>query len=55
LPYQFALNEERLKVVDARINNRVYGVNDDLTGRPGPRIVEALELLAEIIHPELFK
>jgi iron complex transport system substrate-binding protein len=55
LPYQFTLNEERLKVVDARINNRVYAVNDDLTGRPGPRIVEALEQLAKMIHPELFK
>jgi iron complex transport system substrate-binding protein len=55
LPYQFALNEERLKVVDARINNQVYGVNDDITGRPGPRIVEALEQLANMLHPELFK
>ncbi len=55
LPYQFALNEERLKVVDARINNRVYGVNDDITGRPGPRIVEALEQLAKTLHPDLFK
>lgn len=54
LPYQFALNEERLKGVNARINNRVYGVNDDLTGRPGPRIVEALELMAKMIHPEIF-
>lgn len=55
LPYQFTLNEERLKVVDARINNRVYGVNDDITGRPGPRIVEALEQLAKMLHPELFE
>jgi iron complex transport system substrate-binding protein len=55
LPYQFALNEERLKGVDARINNRVYGVNDDITGRPGPRIVEALEQLAKMLHPELFE
>ncbi|MFC1949908.1 ABC transporter substrate-binding protein, partial [Chloroflexota bacterium] len=55
LAYQFALNEERLNTVNARINNRVYAVNDDLTGRPGPRIVEALEQLAEMIHPEIFK
>ncbi len=54
LPYQFALTEPRLEGVDARINNRVYGVNDDLTGRPGPRIVEALELVARMIHPEIF-
>ncbi len=54
LPYQFALNEDRLKATDARINHQVYGVNDDLTGRPGPRIVEALEQLARMIHPEIF-
>jgi iron complex transport system substrate-binding protein len=54
LPYQFALNEERLSGVNARINNQVYGANDDLYGRPGPRLVDALEELARIIHPELF-
>lgn len=54
LPYQFALTEPRLEGVEARINGWVYPVNDDLTGRPGPRIVEALELLASLIHPEIF-
>jgi iron complex transport system substrate-binding protein len=54
LPLQFALNEERLSGVNARINNQVYGVNDDLYGRPGPRLIDALEELAGIIHPELF-
>jgi iron complex transport system substrate-binding protein len=54
LPYQFALNEERLSGVNARINNQVYGVNDDLYGRPGPRLVEALEELVALLHPELF-
>ena len=54
LPYQFALTEPRLEGVEARINGRVYPVNDDLAGRPGPRIVEALELMAKMIHPEIF-
>jgi len=54
LPYQFALTEPRLEGVEARINGRVYPVNDDLTGRPGPRIVEALEIMAKMIHPEIF-
>jgi iron complex transport system substrate-binding protein len=54
LPLQFALNEARLSGVNARINNQIYGVNDDLYGRPGPRLVDALEELAGIIHPELF-
>jgi len=55
LPLQFAKTEERLRNVDARINNRVYAVPTDLSGRPGPRIVNALEQFAESIHPELFK
>jgi len=54
LPYQYALTEPRLEGVEARINGRVYPVNDDLAGRPGPRIVEALELMAKMIHPEIF-
>ena len=55
LPLQFATTEERLSETDARINNRIYGINVDLVGRPGPRIVEALEQFAAFIHPELFK
>ena len=33
---------------------RVYLVEDDLVSRFGPRIVEGLEEMARIIHPELF-
>ncbi len=54
LPFQFVATESRLKDVAARINNRVYEINTDLIGRPGPRIVEALEQLAKMIHPEIF-
>jgi iron complex transport system substrate-binding protein len=33
----------------------VYGIEDsNLTCRPGPRIVDGLEILAMMIHPELF-
>ena len=36
--------------------NAVYPITDsNLTDRPGPRIIDGLELLAKIIHPELFK
>jgi iron complex transport system substrate-binding protein len=54
LAYQFVLGDERLSGVNARLNDQVYGVNDDWYGRPGPRLVEALEELATILHPELF-
>mgnify|MGYP001616382857 CR=1 FL=1 len=33
---------------------RVYAVDPDLTNRPGPRIVGALEQLARRLHPEAF-
>lgn len=35
-------------------NNRIYTIDDDLLSRPGPRLVDALEMLAQLIHPELF-
>jgi len=33
---------------------RVAPIDDNLVSRPGPRIVEGLEAVAKIIHPELF-
>jgi iron complex transport system substrate-binding protein len=36
-------------------NKAVYPFNDDLTSRPGPRLVDGLEQLAKLIHPEVFK
>lgn len=41
--------------LNALKNNAVYTFNDNLVSRPGPRIVEGLEALAKLIHPELFK
>jgi iron complex transport system substrate-binding protein len=36
-------------------NNRVFAFDDNLVSRPGPRVVDGLEALAKLIHPELFK
>jgi len=41
----------RLKQTPAARTNRVFRLNDDLLMRPGPRIVEGLEQMAEKIHP----
>lgn len=35
-------------------NNRIYPFDDNLVSRPGPRLVDGLEELARLIHPELF-
>jgi iron complex transport system substrate-binding protein len=36
-------------------DNAVYTFDDNLVSRPGPRVVDGLEQLAKLIHPELFK
>lgn len=40
--------------VNAVQNNKIFTIDDDIISRPGPRIVDALEHLARLIHPELF-
>lgn len=35
--------------------NHIYSFNDDLFSRVGPRLVDGLEELAKLIHPELFQ
>lgn len=44
--------------ISAIKNDRVYvfeGNEANLVSRPGPRIIETLEVIAKAIHPELFK
>lgn len=35
--------------------NQVYTFDDDLVSRPGPRLLDGLETMARLLHPELFK
>ncbi len=42
------------KETDAFKDDRVFMINADIATRPGPRIVEALELFAKFLHPEIF-
>jgi len=53
-PFEWAKEESRLGVTEARKNNRVHQVDADLVSRTGPRIVDALEEFASFIHPEIF-
>lgn len=41
--------------INAVKNKQVLEFNDDLVSRPGPRLIDGLEALAKIIHPDLFK
>ena len=42
-------------VITAVKNGAIYPIDDVLVSRPGPRIIDGLEDLATIIHPELFE
>ncbi|KPU27083.1 ABC transporter substrate-binding protein [Caloranaerobacter sp. TR13] len=41
--------------INAIKNDRVYILDPNIISRPGPRIVDGLELIARKIHPEAFK
>ena len=47
-------NEKGYKETNAVKNHKTIIVDDNLTQRPGPRIVEGLEVIAKAIHPEIF-
>ncbi len=40
--------------ITALVMHQVYRINPNLVGRPGPRLVEGLQCLAQIIHPKQF-
>lgn len=41
--------------IDAVKNDRVYSVPKDIFSRPGPRLVDAVRVLAYLLHPDEFK
>ncbi len=54
--YQKVLQEwTRWKTIPAVKNGRVRLIDSDLLDRPSPRIVEGLEELARVLHPEKFE
>ena len=43
------------EVITAVRNGAIAPIDDNLMSRPGPRVVEGIKALAQIIHPELFE
>ena len=43
------------KELSAVKNNNVIEIDDDILARQGPRLGQAIEELAKIFHPDLFK
>ena len=40
--------------ISAVKEGKMYGFDDNLVSRPGPRLVDGLETIAALLHPELF-
>jgi iron complex transport system substrate-binding protein len=54
--YEKVLQEwSRWKMIPAVKNGRIHLINSDLIDRPSPRIIESLEVIARLLHPEAFK
>ena len=52
--YNSIKTEPRLSGVDAIAEGHIYEIDGNLIERPGPRIVDGLELVAKFIYPEIF-
>lgn len=39
----------------AVIDGKIFPFDDNLVSRPGPRLIDGLEALAKLLHPEVFK
>ena len=54
--YQKVLQEwSRWKSLPAVKQGRIYTVDSDVVDRPSPRIIDGLEAIARILHPEAFR
>ncbi len=51
---QAVRDESTLDQTDAFKNNQIHTIDTDIVSRTGPRIVDALEEMARVIHPEIF-
>ncbi|WP_332690504.1 ABC transporter substrate-binding protein [Halalkalibacter lacteus] len=54
-PSETVLTRDGWVEVPAVKNEQVFDVDNDTVTRPGPRLIEGVETLAELIYPEIFK
>ena len=45
---------EGWETIEAVINNNVVLLDGNIVSRPGPRVIDAIEMISEAIYPELF-
>ncbi|MBI2208458.1 cobalamin-binding protein [Candidatus Woesearchaeota archaeon] len=53
-PKEWIIKREGWENIRAVKNNNVHVFDDSLLNRPGPRLVDGLEKLASMLHPEIF-
>jgi iron complex transport system substrate-binding protein len=51
----FIKGNAQFQSTDALKKGQIYEINADIFGRTTPRIVDGLETMAKLVHPELFK
>lgn len=57
---EFGVSVESVKArpgwdaIEAVVKDRIFGIDPDIISRPGPRIIDALEQLAQLIYPDRF-
>ena len=55
LEYEKLVNNVQWKMLKAVQNNEIYAVNaNEYFSKPGPRTITGLEILAKILHPEIY-
>lgn len=54
-PYQYILNEDRLKATEAAANGNIYDIDANIVDRAGPRVVDGIEAFAGCFYPGLFQ
>lgn len=53
--FRWAAEESRLKGTEALKEDQVFEIDADLVNRAGPRIVDGLEAMLKLIHPDLYE
>ena len=49
------ISRQGWSIIAAVKNNRIFTIDPNLINRPGPRVGEAAETYAKLVHPELFR
>ena len=46
---------KRWTMISAVKQGQLFQIQADLLNRPGPRVIEGLEILVQVLHPEVMK